>query len=660
MSTVRYRHDLPFGAALLPGGGVRFDLWAPAASRAELLLEPPLEARRQGVAPVPLVLPASPATDRPAGSWQVVAPRAVAGSRYRWRIDGETAVPDPASRFNPEGPHGPSEVIDPQAHAWHEAEADWHGRAWHEGVVYELHVGAFTPEGTYAAAQARLPALLALGISVVELMPLASFPGRFGWGYDGVLPYAPHAAYGRPEDLKAFVQAAHQLGIAVWLDVVYNHFGPDGNYLHAYAPAFFSSTHRTAWGDGMNFDGDGSAVVRSFFIENALYWLAEYRFDGLRLDAVHAIADDSATHVLAALSARVRAAFPERRVHLVLENEKSEDWRLGPTGTPGRYDAQWHDHWHHAAHALATGERQGYYAPFHPPLPALGRLLAGGSVGAGDEQRLAPDAVPTRLVNFLQNHDQVGNRARGDRLATLAPPEAVRLLTATLLLAPGIPMLFMGEEHDERRPFLYFADWPSPLREAVREGRAREFAAFIDPADGALPDPAEPSTFAASVIDPAAGLATDEGRARHAAIHDWIALRRHAIEPRLPALCVAPDPVRFAAAARPDAPAGWPHDATVLGDDRLQVRWRFEDGTVLELRGRFGDGEPVPWPSAGEGEARFVETERLAVVGSVEAGDGGERFGPWSGCWRFGVESPGETTIQATTPAAPAPPTGPN
>lgn len=635
MSTVRYGHQMPFGTTLLEGGGVRFDLWAPAADQVELLLEltPGDEA---------LVLPATASLEGDtAGLHSVTALQATPGCRYRWRLADGLAVPDPASRFNPEGPHGASEVIDPLGHAWHEAEADWAGRDWYESVVYELHVGSFTPEGTYAAAAARLPELLALGISVVELMPVATFPGRFGWGYDGVLPYAPHPAYGRPEDLKAFVQTAHQLGLAVWLDVVYNHFGPDGNYLHAYACDFFSKTHQTAWGDGMNFDGEGSRWVRSFFVENALYWLAEYRFDGLRLDAVHAIRDDSMQHVLDELSTRVRESITDRRVHLVLENEHSEVERLAAPGVPGRYEGQWHDHFHHAAHVLLTGETSGYYAPFEPALPALGRLLAGGSVGSGELFRVAPEAVPTRFVNFLQNHDQVGNRARGDRLSTLARPEALRLLTAVCLLAPGVPMLFMGEEHDETRPFLYFADWDSPLREAVREGRAREFASFIKAGDEDLPDPCSAATFEASRPDAAAAMATVAGRRRHEEIREWILHRRQALEPRLPSLLARPDVERFGTTPRPDVPPGWPHDAVLLAGERLRVRWRFEGGLVFELRGRFGDGEPMAWHDD-DGAAPLEETERLCRVGSVEAGDDGlEHFGAWSACWRFGRERVG-------------------
>lgn len=639
MSVVRYGHSMPFGANLLPEGGVRFALWAPGARQVELLLEAVPGAAEQ-------VLPARAEDGASPGLYTVESLGAGAGSLYRWRIDGALAVPDPASRFNPAGPHGASEVIDPRAYAWHVAESDWTGRDWHECVVYELHVGCFTPEGSYEAALQRLPELLALGVTVIELMPLADFPGRFGWGYDGVLPYAPHPAYGRPEALKALVEAAHQLGLAVWLDVVYNHFGPDGNHLQAYAPAFFSQRHRTAWGEGLNFDGPDSGPVREFVLHNALHWLEEYRLDGLRIDATHAIADGSPVHLLQALSERVRQALPGRRIQLVLEDEGQQVERAGVPGTPGRADGLWHDPFHHAAHALLTGERQGYYAPYAEPLQDLGRLLAGGSVGAGAARRVTAAAVPTRWVNFLQNHDQIGNRARGERLSRLADPAALRLMTAVCLLAPGIPMLFMGEEDDEHRPFLYFADWGPPLREAVREGRAREFAAFLAEGGAPLSDPCDPSSFLRSHVDPVAARALPEGRRRHEAIRGWIAHRRHAIEPRLPRLQVQPDPARHGRRAGPDAPEGWPHEARCLGQDRLRVRWRFEDGEVLELRGRFGAGEPVEWQDEA-GTPALIETEWICSVGSVQRSEGAggrgpiELFGAWSGCWRFGREDPG-------------------
>ncbi|RYY61615.1 MAG: malto-oligosyltrehalose trehalohydrolase, partial [Comamonadaceae bacterium] len=358
------------------------------------------------------------------GWWTCRVDGAAAGQLYHWRIDDELMVPDPASRYNPHGVHQPSQVVDPAAFAWDDG---WTGRPWSEVVLYELHVGAFTPEGTYAAAAGRLQDLADLGITAVELMPLADFPGRFGWGYDGVLPYAPHAAYGTPDDLKAFIRQAHRLGLMVFLDVVYNHFGPEGNYLHRYAPQFFSTTRSSPWGAAINFDGPGSRWVREFFIRNAIHWTTEYRFDGLRLDAVHAIADDSDPHLLEELSTRVREATAGRHVHLVLENENNHHGRLAGSPLPGRYDGQWNDDFHHTLHVSLTGETSGYYhdyggvpdGPGETPLDQLGRCLTHGMLfedsrrkpgGAREAVKATPPIPLGALVNFAHNHDQVGNR----------------------------------------------------------------------------------------------------------------------------------------------------------------------------------------------------------------------------------------------------------
>lgn len=626
--------SLSFGAELLREGGVAFRLWAPAARSAAVEIERDGHDEPQHVA-------AFPDDD---GWCRAVVADAGPGTRYRWKLDGERHVPDPASRFNPDGPHGASEVVDPAAFEW---DGGWTGLPWTSSVVYELHVGTFTPEGTYEAAAERLPELAALGITVIELMPLADFPGRHGWGYDGVLLYAPHAAYGRPEALKALIQSAHRLGMAVWLDVVYNHFGPDGNYLAGYAPAFFSKRHQTAWGDGLNFDGDDAVTVREFFIQNALYWLGEYRFDGLRLDAVHAIEDDSDRHLLHELSTRVREAFPGRQVHLVLENDRVELDRLGAPGTPGRYDAHWNDDFHHAVHTLLTGEREGYYRPYHPPLDVLAQILTlgsfrgGGDAGEDGRPSAPPPAVPlTRFVNFVQNHDQIGNRPLGERLTTLADPRAVQLVMALLLLAPGVPMLFMGEEYGATTPFQYFCDWPSPLREAVRDGRAREFADFMraHPAD-TLPDPCDPATAARSTLD-AAEAATPNGLSQRVRVQHLLTLRREWIEPLLAGLNEPPG-----------APAASPGHAVRTQGDGLCLRWRFAGGAVLQLRGRFGEGSgPVPddqgWPALEDLEPlhtvgqvapagnRAVDTSAAAASRGTE-----HRFGPWSAQWVLGREA---------------------
>jgi maltooligosyltrehalose trehalohydrolase len=563
---VRSHHEMPFGARA-HAGGASFRLWAPAAKAAELALE-----GRQGAQA------RLHAAQRDAdGWWQCELPGIAAGTRYRWRIDGKLMVPDPASRQNPEGPHGPSVLVDPDGFEWDEG---WTGRPWQDTVLYELHVGTFTPEGTFAAAAQRLQWLVDTGITAVELMPVADFAGHYGWGYDGVLPYAPHHAYGSPEDLKQLVQQAHRLGLMVFLDVVYNHFGPDGNYLHAYAPGFFSQTKSSPWGAAINFDGPGSQTVRDFFIHNAMYWVQEYHFDGLRLDAVHAISDDSGKHVLQGLSERVRAAAPGRHVHLVLENEDNGYQHLAATPEPGRFDGQWNDDFHHVLHVALTGETQRYYHDYGDgPLDLLARAFTHGMLFEGSKRkeggaRMAVRATPPQplsaLVNFAHNHDQVGNRARGERLSQLVPPEASTLATLLALLTPAIPMLFFGEEWGAQEPFLYFANWEGELQEAVRAGRRREFG-HEDAAD--LPDPCSRETFQRSRPDPAAAR-SEAGRARLAEIRAALAARRQWITPRQALLLTGQ------------------HTSQRVGARGISVQWRYEDGQMLCLELNLG-AEPL-------------------------------------------------------------------
>ena len=481
---------MPFGAEVLAGGGVRFRLWAPAAKRVDLVLST-------------TSFPMKKSDD---GWHEAVESSAGPGTRYRYRIDGAEMVPDPASRFQPEDAEGPSEVIDPAAFRWDEG--GWRGRPWREAAICELHVGTFTPDGTFNAVKEKLPELKKTGITAIELMPLADFPGRRNWGYDGVLPFAPDSRYGRPEDLKALVQAAHRAGLMVLLDVVYNHFGPKGNFLHRYAPQFFTERHKTPWGAAINFDGAASRWVREFFVHNALYWLEECRFDGLRFDAVHAIADDSPTHILDEISTRVKREIQGQK-HLVLENDANQARFIGP----GRYTAQWNDDSHHGYHVLATGERDGYYVAYaDAPARHLARCLAEGFAYQGevspfsDEPRGEPSAhlPPSCFVDFLQNHDQIGNRAFGERLVCLTENQILKSLVAIQLLAPSPPLLFMGEEWGCRQPFLYFCDYEGELGAAVRDGRRGEFArfaAFQDPAARErIPDPLAEGTFRQSVL----------------------------------------------------------------------------------------------------------------------------------------------------------------
>jgi malto-oligosyltrehalose trehalohydrolase len=442
--------------------GYRLRLFAPAAARVDLHID-------GRVAPMGR-----------SGDWFALDyPSARAGSRYAFAVDGSAPVPDPGSRFQPDGVHAASEIVAPDF-VW--PDDGWHGRPWHEHAIYELHVGTFTFEGTYESAARKLRELVALGITAIELMPIGAFPGRRNWGYDGVLPYAPFEGYGRPDDLRRFIAAAHAHGLAVLLDVVYNHFGPEGNYLHALAPVFFNPDEHTPWGAAINVNVPD---VRAYFAENAAYWLGDFRFDGLRLDATHAIVDEDWPGFFREVRAAALAVCaPERHVALVVENERN-DIALLDTG----FDAQWNDDEHHAAHVLATGETHGYYAPFAAdPAGLLGRALTRGFVRGPSSARFPL----TAFVGFLQNHDQIGNRAFGDRLSHLTTPAALRALTALILLAPSPPLVFMGEEWAASTPFLFFCDFEPELAQRVAAGRRREFPA--------TPDPAAVTTFEASQL----------------------------------------------------------------------------------------------------------------------------------------------------------------
>lgn len=609
----QYRHTMPFGATL-DAGLAQFRLWAPAAGKVELLIH---EASGQR---------ALPAISQARGWFSTECSDVAAGCRYQWRIDGAMVVPDPASRSNPQGPHGPSVLIDPLAFEWNPQDDAWTGRPWHEAVFYQVHIGSFTRAGSYAAAAAELPRLADMGITAIQLMPLADFPGRFGWGYDGVLPFAPYHGYGTPDDLKALVQAAHRLGLMVFGDVVYNHFGPDGNYLSTYAPHFFSSRHRTAWGAAINYDGDDADIVRDFVVHNALYWLQEYRFDGLRLDAVHAMRDDSRPDILQELSQRVRAACTGRQVHLVLENDSNDARRLGPPGMPGLYEGQWNGDVHHCLHVLLTGEQDGYYAEYDQPLAQLGQALAHGfareggphNVEGAPPRRAAQGQAPLLgMLNFLQNHDQIGNRAFGERLSALTDPAALELASAIVLLAPSIPLLFMGEPEGSDAPFLYFADWSGSLREAVREGRRREFAHFeryAQPArDNRLPDPCSSETFARCHL-PVTSPAAQRGSLQA----ELLRLRAQELWPALPRLLDGGHDAR--------------QSRTVL-----QVAWRFGawDGQAsarrLIMQANLSERT---WPAAGlyqpaEDAPPFMA---LGLVGAATPGSE-QSFGPWAGRW---------------------------
>jgi malto-oligosyltrehalose trehalohydrolase len=599
---------MPFGAEVLSDGSVRFRLWAPSAKTVSLCLENPGADR----------FPLFPVEN---GWFERIASQARAGSLYRFQVDNHAEVPDPASRFQPHDVHGPSLVVDPSAFPWDDN--SWRGRRWEEAILYELHIGTFTPEGTLAAAEQKLDHLRDLGVTAVELLPVADFPGQRNWGYDGVLPFAPDSSYGSPQDLKRFVQAAHARGLMAFLDVVYNHFGPEGNYLHLYAPQFFTNRHSTPWGEAINFDGPESRVVRDFFIHNALYWLEEYRFDGLRLDAVHAIVDDATPDFLTELAQTVRERFGTLRfVHLVVENVDNTTPYLSraPTGRARLYDAQWNDDIHHALHVLLTGESDGYYADyFSDPTSHLCRSLAEGFAYQGEysafhgEKRgeRSNHLPPTAFVSFLQNHDQVGNRAFGERITELARPQAVKTAMEILLLAPEPPLLFMGEEFGATTPFLFFSDFQGELADAVTQGRRSEFAHFAKfgspDARESIPDPNAKSTYLKSKLD--------WGSLRERVHSDWLGLYRELLSLRQSK--IVPQLGGFVATRRD----------TSTGSKRwVSVDWIFTRGATLELRANLG-GESVMIA------AQNAETPLYSSTPEAAAGIRRGSLPPWSVVW---------------------------
>ncbi|HTZ79191.1 MAG TPA: malto-oligosyltrehalose trehalohydrolase [Stellaceae bacterium] len=590
---IRRRHAMPFGATVHDDGTL-FRLWAPTAQRVALRLYEPGR-----------LIPMSAGGD---GWHEVLVPGVGEGARYHYVIDGSQAVPDPASRFQPQDVHGPSEVIDAGRFEW--SDGHWQGRPWHETVLYELHVGTFGKAGTFIGVIGELDRLAALGVTAIELMPVAAFAGARNWGYDGVLPFAPDSSYGRPEDLKRLVAAAHGRGLMVFLDVVYNHFGPEGNYLGLYAKPVFAGRH-TDWGEALNVAESGPSA-RDFFVENALYWLEEFNLDGLRLDAVHAIQDDSEGHFLVELARRVRAATPAgRHRHLVVENDDNAAWLLAEKGL---YDAQWNDDFHHAMHVILTGETAGYYRDYaEMPVEQLGRCLVEGFAYQGEwsahrERRRGEKSAgltPLAFVTFLQNHDQIGNRAFGERLIQLTAPEALAAAVAIQLLAPSPPLLFMGEEWGAATPFLFFCDFGGELGNAVRDGRRREFARFPAFADlearERIPDPIDPATFERSRVDrPPSALGAD----MTALYRRLLEIRRREIMPRL---------------------AGSPRgDGYEVRGTRLIADWTLAEGSRLRLTANLGAAAVAgEMPAAG-----WRELYRSGVAV-------GPMLAPWSVAWHL-------------------------
>jgi malto-oligosyltrehalose trehalohydrolase len=571
--------------------GTSFRLWAPSAKRVDLLLDK-----------------AHPMQRGDDGWFSADVSGVKAGTRYKFRIDGEIDVPDPASAFQPDDVSGPSEVIDHASYPWRAT--GWRGRPWQETVVIEAHTGTFTPDGSYRAMIGKLDHLVATGITALELLPLADFAGQRNWGYDGVLWYAPDSAYGRPDDLKTLIDEAHLRGLMVFLDVVYNHFGPEGNYLGRYAPNFFTEA-QTPWGSAIDYR---VPQVRAFAIENALYWLRDYRFDGLRLDAVHTIVELGEIPMLHELSAAVGqlAAETGRHIHIVLENDDNRVSLLDAVQDPpaGKYRAQWNDDYHHAWHVWLTGETQGYYRDFtKSPLPDIARALGSGFIYQGEasvhrdgQLRGEPSGglTPTAFINFLQNHDQIGNRAFGDRLESNVGAPAIEAALAITLLAPAIPMLFMGEEWGSKTPFPFFCDFKGDLAQAVRSGRRKEYAWAYARYGDEVPDPLDIWTFQSAVLDweqPNMGA----GQQRLKLVQELLAIRKRAIVPRLTGAAFG--------------------EAHAADNSLLTANWHMGDGATLRLTANLSATAIAHQP----------DHTGTAIWGAATDNP----LPPWSVCWRL-------------------------
>lgn len=510
-----------WGAEFISNDVVRFRVWAEGQKELTLrLAENDL-----------------PMTAVGSGWFQIDVPGVTHGTEYQYVLQNGMAVPDPASRAQAGDVNGPSVVID--ARRYPPGNREWAGRPWEDTVIYELHIGTFTPEGTFRAAIEKLPYLAELGITQIEVMPVSQFGGSRGWGYDGVLLYAPHAAYGTPEDFHAFIDAAHGLGLSVVLDIVLNHFGPEGNYLPVLSPAFFDAERMTPWGNGIAYETE---PVRQYITEAPLFWLTEYHLDGLRFDAIDQIEDASDKHILQEIAERIREAIPGRQIHLTTEDSRNVIF-LHPRDAHGAtplFTAEWNDDFHNAAHVLATGETHAYYQDFaFEPEKKLARALTEGFVYQGEVSLQTGKSrgvechtqPPQFFVDFIQNHDQTGNRAQGERLIALAGADKTRVLLAALLLSPHIPLLFMGEEFGETNPFLFFTDFHGELAKAVREGRAKEFTGHAGH-DASVPDPNDVKTFVRSKID-WNKVATDDGKTWLRFTRTLLTLRHRHIVPLL-------------------------------------------------------------------------------------------------------------------------------
>ncbi|CAM6215289.1 malto-oligosyltrehalose trehalohydrolase [Enterobacter cloacae] len=570
-----------WGAEFISGDVVRFRVWAEGQQQLTLRL-----AERD-----------LPMTAVGNGWFQIDVPGVTHGTEYQFVLQDGMAVPDPASRAQKGDVNGPSVVIDPGR--YQPINPDWAGRPWEETVIYELHIGTFTPQGTFRAAIDKLPYLAELGITQLEVMPVSQFGGSRGWGYDGVLLYAPHSAYGTPEDFHAFIDAAHGLGLSVVLDIVLNHFGPEGNYLPLLSPAFFDAQRMTPWGNGIAYERE---PVRHYILDAPLFWLTEYRLDGLRFDAIDQIKDMASKHILQQIAETIREALPDRHIHLTTEDSRNVIF-LHPRDEKGAtplFTAEWNDDFHNAAHVFVTGETHAYYQDFaFEPEKKFARALAEGFVYQGEVSLQTGHSrgvechtqPPTFFVDFIQNHDQTGNRAQGERLITLAGADKTRVLLAALLLSPHIPLLFMGEEYGETNPFLFFTDFHGDLAKAVREGRAKEFTGHSGH-DGDVPDPNDEQTFARSKLD-WHNVTTAQGKSWLRFTRSLLVLRHRYLVPLL----------------RPGGTVEGKIVKTAPG--MVAVSWSFPTGT-LSLALNIGN-KPVDVPALA-GETLFSWPEAAEVL----------------------------------------------
>ncbi len=570
-----------WGAEFISSDVVRFRVWAEGQQQLTLRL-----AERD-----------LPMTAVGNGWFQIDVPGVTHGTEYQFVLQDGMAVPDPASRAQKGDVNGPSVVIDPGRDQ--PINPDWAGRPWEETVIYELHIGTFTPQGTFRAAIDKLPYLAELGITQLEVMPVSQFGGSRGWGYDGVLLYAPHSAYGTPEDFHAFIDAAHGLGLSVVLDIVLNHFGPEGHYLPLLSPAFFDAQRMTPWGNGIAYERE---PVRHYILDAPLFWLTEYRLDGLRFDAIDQIKDTASKHILQQIAETIREALPDRHIHLTTEDSRNVIF-LHPRDEKGAtplFTAEWNDDFHNAAHVFATGETHAYYQDFaFEPEKKFARALAEGFVYQGEVSLQTGHSrgvechtqPPTFFVDFIQNHDQTGNRAQGERLITLAGADKTRVLLAALLLSPHIPLLFMGEEYGETNPFLFFTDFHGDLAKAVREGRAKEFTGHSGH-DGDVPDPNDEQTFARSKLD-WHNVTTAQGKSWLRFTRSLLVLRHRYLVPLL----------------RPGGTVEGKIVKTAPG--MVAVSWSFPTGT-LSLALNIGN-KPVDVPALA-GETLFSWPEAAEVL----------------------------------------------